>query len=129
MKRMVLIILGVISLMFGIIGVAVPILPTTPLVMLASFCFAYSSPKLYEWLANTKYFGEFIKNYKTGEGVRKIVKIKALLFLYLTLAISSVFIGSNAVKVVLVLVAIGVTIHILLLKTKVEDKKLPSSIK
>lgn len=119
-KKNLLIALGFVFLALGAIGVAIPIMPTTPFVLLASGCFAYASPKLYNWLSQTKYFGEFIINYKTKSGVRKTVKIKALIFLYATLAVSVLLINSWHVHIVLALVAIAVTIHILMIKTKVD---------
>lgn len=105
-------------LLLGTIGVVIPVLPTTPFVLLASGCFAGGSPTLYSWLANTKYFGEFITNYKTHAGVRKSVKIKALVFLYFMLGLSFFLVKLWYVRVILLVVAAAVTIHILLIKTK-----------
>lgn len=120
MKKYIVIAVGFLLLLLGAIGIAIPILPTTPFVILASACFAYSSPKLYDWLAGTKYFGEFITNYKTKAGVRKSVKQKALIFLYCTLGLSFFLVKFWHVRLVLVIVAVAVTVHILLLKTKAE---------
>lgn len=118
LKRAIFITIGSLCLLLGGIGIAIPVLPTTPFVILASACFAYSSPRLYEWLARTKYFGDFIRNYKEKTGVQKSVKIKALLFLYCTLIISFLLSGSLHLRLFLLIVAFGVTIHILLIKNK-----------
>lgn len=120
-KKYLLIITGFLFVALGGIGIFIPVLPTTPFVLVAAICFSASSPKLYLWLSNTKYFGEFITNYKNKSGVRKAVKIRTLIFLYVTLGISFFLIESWAVKGILIAVAIGVTIHILMLKTKSED--------
>lgn len=118
LKKFVLIAAGVFFLLLGGIGIAIPIVPTTPFILLASGCFASSSPALYTWLANTKYFGEFIVNYKTKVGVRKSVKIKALVFLYCTLGLSFFLVSFWHLRLVLLVVAFGVTVHILMIKTK-----------
>lgn len=111
-------ILGFIFLAIGAIGVAIPVLPTTPFVLLASGCFAYGSERMYTWLSNTKYFGEFIENYKNKTGVTIKTKIFALSFLYITIGFSLYFIDLIWVKLLLLLIVAGVTIHILMLKKR-----------
>lgn len=118
LKRYVLVILGVLFLLLGAIGFVLPIFPTTPFVLLASTCFAYGSPHLYAWLENTKYFGEFIRNYRTKAGVSKSTKIRALIFLYCTLGLSFYLTSIFHLRLVLLVVAIAVSIHIFLIKTK-----------
>ena len=118
MKRYLLLVAGFALLLLAVIGAMLPVLPTTPFVLLASACFASASPKLYQWLASTKFFGEFISNYKTSEGVSRKSKVKALCFLYLSLGISAVVADLLHVRLILLAVAIGVTIHLLMLKTK-----------
>lgn len=105
-------------MLLGAVGVLVPVLPTTPFVLLASTCFACGSPRLYTWLEQTKYFGEFIRNYKSKTGVQKSTKIKALLFLYCTLGLSFFLAPSWHLRLLLLVVAVGVSIHIFLIKTK-----------
>ena len=118
LKKYILLGFGFLFLLLGAIGIAVPVLPTTPFVILASGCFAYGSPALLKWLEGTKYFGEFISNYRTKTGVQKSVKIKALIFLYATLGISFFLMPLWYVRLILFLVAAAVTVHILLIKTK-----------
>ena len=67
--RFLLIIAGTIFLVFGIIGIFLPILPTTPFLLLAAACYARSSKRFYNWLMNNKWFGNYIKNYNEGRGV------------------------------------------------------------
>lgn len=102
----------------GAVGIIIPVLPTTPFVLVASACFACGSPRLYMWLEGTKYFGEFIRSYKTKAGVRKSTKIKALVFLYCTLGLSFYLAPIWHVRVLLLVIAAAVSIHILLIKTK-----------
>ena len=117
-KRYLLLGAGFVLLLIAFIGAMLPVLPTTPFVLLASACFASASPRLYQWLANTKFFGEFITNYKTDAGVSSKNKVTALGFLYLSLGLSAVLADLLHVRLILLAVAIGVTIHLLMLKTK-----------
>jgi uncharacterized membrane protein YbaN (DUF454 family) len=116
-KKYIFIILGSLFLTLGIIGIFLPVLPTTPFLLLTSFFYLKSSKKLHNWLINHKVFGEYIYNYITYKGVKKKDKIKSLILLYLTLSISFYLVDIIHVRIFLILVAIGVTIHILKLKT------------
>jgi hypothetical protein len=117
LKKYIFIILGSLFLILGIIGIFLPVLPTTPFLLLTSFFYLKSSKKLHNWLINHKVFGEYIYNYITYKGVKKKDKIKSLILLYLTLSISFYLVDIIHVRIFLILVAIGVTIHILKLKT------------
>ena len=63
MKKIALILIGVLSVILGVIGIFLPILPTTPLILLAGYCFLKSSKRLYNKLIKNKYLGIYIKNY------------------------------------------------------------------
>jgi len=116
--RYLLIISGTIFLGFGIIGIFLPILPTTPFLLLAAACYARSSKRFYNWLMNNRWFGNYIKNYRDGRGVPLKFKIFTIFLLWITILVS-VFLVINSywVKIILILIAIGVTIHILTIKT------------
>jgi hypothetical protein len=116
--RVILIIAGTIFLGFGIIGIFLPILPTTPFLLLAAACYARSSKKFYNWLMNNKFFGKYIKNYREGRGVPLIFKIFTISLLWLTILTSIYFFINNLwVEIILIIIAISVTIHILTIKT------------
>lgn len=66
--------LGTIFLGIGSIGIFVPLLPTTPLVLLAAACYAKSSPKAHQWLLDNRYFGSMVRNWETNRCVRVRVK-------------------------------------------------------
>ena len=124
--RYLYIILGVMFLSLGIIGVFLPILPTTPFLLLTSFCFLRSSKRLYNWLVNHRIFGVFIYNYLTYKSATRNTKIGTLIFLWASLFISSLFISQLAIKLVLLAVGIGVTIHICTLRTFVQKRETQS---
>ncbi len=114
----VLIAAGTFSVALGILGIFLPILPTTPFLLLAAGCYSRSSQKFYNWLINNKWFGRYIKNYREGRGVSLRSKILIITLLW-SLIIFSVFFAVKIllVTIILILIAIGVTIHIIFLRT------------
>ena len=71
LSRTVWFVLGLLSMIVGLIGIPVPGLPTTPLMILAAACFAKSSQRFYDWIINNRMFGEHVKNYREGNGIPK----------------------------------------------------------
>ena len=69
---------GLFFVAVGAVGIVVPGLPTTPLLLLAAACFARSSPRLYAWLLRNKTFGPLIEDYRAGRGVSMRVKVSAI---------------------------------------------------
>ena len=123
LKRRLLIVAGTLSTGLGIIGVFIPILPTTPFLLLAAACYMRSSERSYQWLINNRIFGAYIRNYIEGKGMPVRIKIFTILLLWLAIGLSITFGVQNIViRIVLICVAIGVTVHISLIKKrKVED--------
>lgn len=115
--RIILIILGVVTLCIGIVGIVLPILPTTPFLLLASFLFCKSSKKLHDWLENNRVFGEYIRNYRRYRAIKRRTRIFSIALLWVTLGISIYFAGVLYVRIPLCVVGIGVTIHLLNIKT------------
>jgi uncharacterized membrane protein YbaN (DUF454 family) len=122
-KKRLLIGAGTLSTALGIIGIFVPILPTTPFLLLAAACYMRSSERFYQWLINNRVFGAYIRNYIEGRGMPVRIKIFTILLLWLAIGLSITFGVQNiVVRIVLICIAIGVTAHIALIKKrKVED--------
>ncbi|MFA6201119.1 MAG: YbaN family protein [Bacteroidales bacterium] len=119
MKKIIFRILGFTSLILGIIGIVVPILPTTPFLLLSSYLFLNSSEKLYTWLRNNKILGQYIKDFQEDKSIPLTVKISSISLLWITISTSAIFfIHFLWLKLLLFAIAIGVTIHILHYKTK-----------
>ncbi len=117
-KESILIMLGIFFTGIGIIGIFLPLLPTTVFFLLAAACFAHSSKKFYDWLINNKWFGTYIKNYRDKKGISIKVKIYSVSLLWITILSSAIFmIDGIWVRVGLISIAIAVTIHILTLRT------------
>ena len=70
-SRIIWFMLGFTVMCIGLVGIVVPGLPTTPLLILAAACFAKSSQKFYDWIINNKMFGHHVKNYREGKGIPK----------------------------------------------------------
>jgi uncharacterized membrane protein YbaN (DUF454 family) len=122
-KRRLLIGAGTLSTGLGIIGVFIPILPTTPFLLLAAACYMRSSERFYQWLINNRIFGAYVRNYIEGRGMPIKIKIFTILLLWLSIGLSITFGVQNIViRIVLICIAIGVTAHIgLIKKRRVED--------
>lgn len=116
--KTLLTILGLISLGLGILGAFLPVLPTTPLLLLAAFLFLRSNRKLYDWLLNHPKMGPYITNFIKHKAIPLRVKVIAVSTLWLTLLYCAVFVASHwALSALFIAIAIGVTIHILHFKT------------
>nr|WP_102490003.1 YbaN family protein [Vibrio breoganii] len=101
-KRWMLISLGVVCLVLGIIGVVLPLLPTTPFVLLASACFMRSSPRLNQKLLSHPTFGPIIEDWRDTRGVKRSVKRKAYWLILFSFALSIALAPINWVRLLLV---------------------------
>ena len=88
MSRTFYFIAGLIALAFGALGALLPLLPTTPFVLLAAVCFAKSSPRLHRWLLAHAYFGPLVQNWQSSGAIARHHKIAAALTMALAFAIS-----------------------------------------
>ncbi|MGJ9459477.1 YbaN family protein [Oceanobacillus sp. CF4.6] len=117
-KKLFLIIIGSVSLVLGIVGIILPLLPTTPLLLLAAACYIRSSERLYNWLITNKYFGSYILNYREGKGIPLKAKIVGVSLLWISLLYTIIFvIPLVVVKLVLFLTGSYFTWFILKQKT------------
>ncbi len=121
--RYLIIALGLVSVGMGVLGIFLPILPTTPFFLLAAYLFLRSSPRLYRWLLTHRIFGNYIRNYIQHRAISAGVKIFTLILLWATILLSAYLItGLLWVQVLLIGVAVGVTTHILSLRTMRGDR-------
>ena len=109
---------GTICVALGTLGVFVPVLPTTPFLLLAAFFYARSSERFHRWLLGNHWFGQYIKNYQQGRGILLRDKIITLIALWLALSVTALTIAPAWwVMLLLLSVGIGVTTHILRINT------------
>lgn len=116
-SRVILLIVGTIAVGLGVAGIFLPLLPTTPFLLLAAACYARSSPRFYSWLMNHRWFGGYIRNYRENRAMELRAKISAIVLLWLTIGVSVVLVGPFWLKIFLGLVAASVTVHLLKLRT------------
>ena len=118
--KILLLILGIISLTLGIIGIFLPILPTTPLLLLAAWCFFRSSKKFYDKLINSKHLGSYIKNFRENKIIPLKTKVYIITLLWLSLLYCIFFVANEMfwLQIILAIILIGVTTHILSYKSK-----------
>ena len=118
--KILFVVFGIINLTLGIVGIFVPLLPTTPFLLLSAALFVKSSTRLYDWLLNHKLFGKYIKSYREDKSIPLKVKISAISLLWISIGFSVFFVGVEKwwLQLILIFIATGVTIHILALKTK-----------
>ena len=103
----------------GIIGVILPILPTTPFLLLALWFFSKSSLRWKHWLLSNKLCGGYLKNYYNGNGIPLRTKAYIVTLLWTTISMSALCSTDKIwLKVILFTIAIAVTIHICIIKTK-----------
>ncbi len=118
LTRNLLIVCGTLCVVLGVVGIFLPILPTTPFLLLAAACYARSSDRLYQWLLNNRFFGEYIKNYREGRGLPLRLKILTILTLWLVVGFTTIFVVSALwVRIVLALIMASVTTHLVAIKT------------
>jgi uncharacterized protein len=113
-KKWSLIMAGTVCVGLGLAGIFLPLLPTTPFLLLAAVCYAGSSPRFYQWLMNNRWFGRYIKNYREGKGLTLTTKIVSLLSLWITIGFSAIIVTPwLAGKLALIVIALCVSVHIL----------------
>ncbi len=117
-RKWILVTIGTIAIGLGVIGIFVPLLPTTPFLLLAAACFARSSESLYTWLIGHRWFGGYIRHYHEHKAITLRAKVVALAFLWGVMGYTAFgTVTTWWVRVLLGAIAIGVTIHLLRLKT------------
>ena len=118
LKNAIYVAAGTASLGLGIIGVFLPVLPTTPLLLLSAACYYKGSERMHRWLLSNKLFGSYIRSYKEGKGISQAGKIFTICLLWITISFSTFYIVNNYfMQIALFAIAIAVTIHIIALPT------------
>ncbi|MBD3169015.1 MAG: DUF454 family protein [candidate division Zixibacteria bacterium] len=117
LKRL-LVILGSVFVALGVLGIFIPLLPTTPFLLLAAACYAKSSDRFYNWLINNRWLGKYIKNYREGKGMTLRAKVTSLILLYVAIGYSGYYVAEALwIRLILAIIVIGVTLHLLTIPT------------
>lgn len=113
MKRMLYLVAGWISLILGIIGLLLPIVPTTPFLLVSAACWAKSSSRFYNWLMNNPWFGSHLRRWRKYRCIPLRIKIIAVTVLSVTLGSSILlFVPFLSMQILLAFIGLGVMIYI-----------------
>jgi uncharacterized membrane protein YbaN (DUF454 family) len=116
--KYLLVCLGCVSLALGVLGIFLPLLPTTPFLLLSAALFARSSPRLYNFLLNHRVLGSYIRSFLDERAIPLRIKVISITLLWTALLCSAFFFVEKIwMRVILMAVAVGVTLHILSFKT------------
>jgi uncharacterized membrane protein YbaN (DUF454 family) len=111
-RRVALLICGTLSLGLGVLGIFVPLLPTTCFLLIAAWCYARSSQRLYDRLMRARWIGAYLRRYRDERAIPIHVKIASLVMMWITIGYSVVVFPNLAVRLALLATAIAVTWHL-----------------
>lgn len=115
--KILLKVIGCIAVVLAVVGVFLPLLPTTPFLLLASACFVRSSDRMHRWLRNHSVFGEYLRNFEDKRALPLRAKVLSLVLLWPSMIYSIYLVKPTLLKGMLLAIAVGVTIMILRMKT------------
>ena len=118
LRRAVYFAVGWVSVGVGVIGIFVPLWPTTCFLLLAAWCFARSSPRAERWLHENRLFGKYLRDYRERGIISPRVRRTSLAVMWLFIGVSAfLFMGRLWVVALLLLIASAVTLHLYSLPT------------
>lgn len=97
MRKSIYAILGIISFILGSIGTIVPLLPTVPFYLLATYCFARSSKRLNDWFKNTKFYQENLQDLVVCKAMSLKAKVRIMASVTLLMFIGFVLMGIKGI--------------------------------
>lgn len=100
----------------GILGIFLPVLPTTPFLLLSLFLYTKSSKKLSKWLLNNKVTGKYLHNYFYNKSISTRSRIFTIVYLWTGLIVSFLLVENIYIRILLLFVGIAVSFHLLTLK-------------
>ncbi|MCC2596659.1 YbaN family protein [Pusillimonas sp. MFBS29] len=110
-------VVGTLALFLALLGIFLPLLPTTPFLLLASACYLRGSTRAHRWLMGNRILGPYLRNIQAGRGIPMRSKVIALTMMWASLAFSAWYVPLPWVRVLLLVPGIGVTIYLLRMKT------------
>lgn len=117
-RKAVLIFIGTVFVGLGVVGMFLPLVPTTVFLLLAAYCYSRSSERFHDWLLTNRWCGKYIKNYREGRGMTAGQKARTILLLWASIGFSIWLVnGKFWLTLLLAAIAIGVTAHVLWIRT------------
>jgi len=122
-KKAILIFVGTVCVGLGVLGMFLPLMPTTVFLLLAAYCYSHSSERFHNWLMTNRLFGKYISDYQSGKGISVRQKASTITLLWASIGTSIWMLAATWwVNLLLLAVAIGVTLHLLWIKTYRADE-------
>lgn len=119
MTRILWVTLGWLTLGLAILGILLPLLPTTPFLLLSAFCFSKGSAKIHHWIISHKWFGPPIRDWQAGKGISLKAKVTAIISLWLSIGYAAHVVAQNfMIQIMLVIIAASVSLFLIKVKTK-----------
>ncbi|HLA30997.1 MAG TPA: YbaN family protein [Pseudomonas sp.] len=125
--RYALLAIGWLSVALGVIGIFLPVLPTTPFLLLAAACFMRSSKRFYLWLVNHPQLGPWIVDYLAGQGIPLKAKVYTIGLMWLSIGISSYLVPLFWARLFMLSSAVLVSLYILRQKTLSKPARPPQA--
>lgn len=113
MQRILLLIIGWLAIALGTLGVFLPLLPTTPFILLAAWCFARSSPRFHHWLVYRSWFGSYLRHWQQHRALPPKVKGRAITLSVITFALSIWLVKIVWVRILLLCILCALVIFLL----------------
>lgn len=110
--KVLLLIVGWLSVVLGVIGIFLPVMPTTPFLLLAAACFMRTSPKFYNWLVGHPKLGKYLVYYLEGKGIPLRAKIYTIALMAISMSVTTYLVPVTEIKILLPLVGVLVALYI-----------------
>lgn len=111
--RFVLICVGWVAIVLGVLGIFLPLLPTTPFILLAAWCFAKSSSRFHRWLLDQPRLGKIVRTWESGEGLPSSVRNRIILLMWAGMTVSMLIVWKVWATAMLITIGSCVTIYLL----------------
>lgn len=117
-RKAILIFAGTVCVGLGVLGMFLPLMPTTVFLLMAAYCYSRSSDRFHTWLMTNRLFGRYISDYKAKRGMSVRHKVTTLLTLWISIGVSIWLMGGGLWStLILAAIAVAITVHILWIKT------------
>jgi hypothetical protein len=122
--RILLVACGTLAVALGVLGAFLPVLPTTPFLLLAAVCYAHGSERCHHWLLHNRWCGRYIRDYREGRGIPLRQKVVTIALLWLTIGLAAWrVVPAWWGRLLLLGIAVGVTVHLVRMKTASRDRR------
>lgn len=111
-RRAALLACGTLSLGLGVLGIFVPLLPTTCFLLVAAWCYARSSSRLYDRLMQARWIGSYLRRYRDERAIPSHVKYASVVMMWITIGYSVVVFPNWLIRAALLLTAVAVSWHL-----------------